>query len=489
MGVDTRTVGRIARSGGWSVLAAGASSAAAFLVSIVVGRALGPTALGEYSVMVLVLRLVPGILAVGIPAAITKFVAEKEGRGEDDASRAVFHLGRRIHLLLFPVPAALVALWLWRGKGDPVLAAAVFLGMIVVLLDRDYEGLLRGLRRFRALSAAAAGGAAVQIGGAVAGYLLRLDWQGFVLLFVASTLAGHAILVAAARSWLTEGPEGKLAPLERSQFLRFAGIMIVTVTANEVVWGRVELLFVDWLHGGEAAGLYAAGLRLASLSVLVPLVAARALLPEFSWLRANGRHDELARTYPRLCILLAGVAAPLAIGGAAVAGPLVVLVYGPAFAGAATPAMILIAGTLVNALAGPASAAVLTGPRPRLVAEVGAAAIAVNLILDFALIPPFGTVGAATATVAAQAISVTVGIVYASRRLGLRYPVGATLRLVGAAILAALAAAGVEGLFEGKAALALAALTGAAVYGLLLPATRAISLSDLREVLGRRTTT
>lgn len=481
---DTRNVGRIARSGAWSILAAGATAAAAFLVSIIVGRSLGPASLGEYSVVVMVLRLVPNVLAVGIPAAITRFVSEKQGAGEDAATRGAFHLGRRIHLIGFPVPAALVALWLWRAKGHGLLAAAVFVGLVIVLLDRDYQALLAGLRRFRSLSIAAAAGAAVQIAAAVCGFVLGLPWQGFVLLFVAATVVGHLLLLAVSRPSLARMPAPELGAEDRSRFLRFAGIMILTITANEIVWGRIELLFLDWLGSGEEVGLYAAGLRLAGLSVLVPLVAARALMPEFSWLRANGRHEELARAYPRVCVLLAAVSAPLAVGGAAVAGPLVVTFYGPAFGGAATAAMILIAGTFVNALTGPASAAVLTGPRPRLAAEVGVAAVVVNVALDVLLIPPFGPVGAAIGTVSAQALGVAVGIVYAWRRLGLRYPVGPVLRLFSAAVVAALAAAGVEGLMAGPVGLLAAAATGAAVYVLLLPLTRTLRLRELRSLFG-----
>lgn len=483
---DDRNVGRIARSGVWSVLAAGSTAAAAFLVSIIVGRSLGPAALGEYSVVVMVLRLVPNVLAVGIPAAITRFVAEKEGAGQDAATRGVFHLGRRIHLIGFPVPAALVALWLWQAKGHTLLAAAVFVGLIIVLIDRDYQALLAGLRRFRALSAAAAAGAAVQIAAAVGGLVLGLPWQGFVLLFVAATVVGHLLLLAVSRSSLARMPAPQLGPADRSRFLRFAGIMILTITANEIVWGRIELLFLDWLGTGEEAGLYAAGLRLAGLSVLVPLVAARALMPEFSWLRANGRDDELARVYPRVCILLAAVSAPLAIGGAALAGPLVVTVYGPAFGGAATAAMLLLAGTFVNALTGPASAAVLTGPRPRLAAEVGLAAVVVNVLLDVLLIPPFGPIGAAVGTVSAQMLGVAVGIVYAWRWLGLRYPVGPVLRIVGAAVACGAVAAFVEARTDGFGGLLAAVAAGAVVYAVALPLSRAVSLSDVRAVLGRR---
>lgn len=472
-------VGRIARSGVWTLFAHAAMAGSAFLVSIIVGRTLGRTGLGNYSFQVWLLRLVPTLLALGIPSALTRMAAEKLGSDEPGQAKGLFRLAIRAHAVLFPVPALVLALLVSRQGHGVALPLAILAGIAITLVTADTEALLAALRRFRALGTATAVGASAQIAFTVVGAALGAGWQVLVMLYVAGAAVGLAADVVVAKPAVSSMPPASLNRSEQSRFLRYALVVYLAVAADAVIWGRPELFFLNRYRGAGEVGLYSAALRLSSLVSMLPLVASRAVMPEFSWLKGAGHERALREAFPRVCKLLAAMSTPLALGGAAIAGPMVVAVYGPSFRGAATTTAILMAGAVVNAVVIPTTVAVLTGPRPRLIAEVGLSIVALNLVLDFAVIPRFGLLGAAAVNVAVQFVAVAVGVVYVRRFLGLRY--GA--RGIGRVLLIAAVSAAIAGLvvrsMDGMGSVLAALAAGAGSYFALLFGSGTLTLREL----------
>lgn len=482
-GATDDTLGRIARAGLWSVLAHGFGAGSVFLVSIVIGRALGPAELGRYSYYMWILRIAPVLIGIGIPTAITRLVSEKDGAGQLGQARSLFLLVRRFHLVLILIPTAvLVAL---AGVGQVAwLGLLLCLGIAVGLLALDHEALLAGLRRFRDLSLLAGLMGILQVTAAVVGLAAGADWQGFLLLFVVAAGIGLAAMAGVSQRWIRAGEPEPLPSPERKRFVRFAWAVALAATAEAFLWGRPELIFLERYRPDADLGFYTTALRLSSLASMIPLVASRSLLPEFSNQLGAGRTAELQQTFRNVCRLLMVVSAPLALGGLAVAGGLVTSFYGPQFAPAATATAILLVGSLVNALAGPSAAAVFTGPRPRLVAEVGIVAVALNAALDVIFIPRYGAVGAAIINVTVQALSVTVGMAYSWVKLGLRYPVVEGLRVLALAAMAAGVAYLVTVAVPGTWGVAAAVAAGALTYSGLLITTGTLRLVELKRMVG-----
>jgi len=479
------SVGRLTRFGAWSIVAYAAKAGAAFAVSIVVARGLGADSLGRYSYQIWIMSLVPVLMALGVPIALNRVLPDKFGAGDADGALAIFRWVRRIHVVALGLPAAVAAFLLLGTGANPVLVVAVTVGIAAGLLILDYQALLTALRRFRILAVAAVAGAVVQIAGALVGTALGVSWEGFVLLSALTLVLGLGVLVAVSRPRVRTGRSRRVAPEERRRFMRYALITSFAVAANAVIWGRPELFFLDRYGSDQELGLYAAALRLTALAAPIPIMAGQALMPEFSWLRGSGQHEALARAFPRVCTLLAALTAPLAFGGAIVAGAMTSVVFGGEFSGGGTAASVLLAGAMVNALAPAATAAVLTGPRPRLAAEAGAVLVALTLLLDVLLIPPFGPVGAAIANVAAQIVGVLIGLVYAWHWLGLRYPVGNVLVLSGMAILSGLTALASIHLIGGAAGLGFGVACAAVVYVVLVGRSGIVTATDLRALLRR----
>lgn len=480
----TGVVRRAAQGGLWSLLAYAGEGGSLFAVSVILGRALGPSSFGRYSFYLWLFRMLPTLLALGVPAALAKMVPEALGAGDGGTARGYVHLAYRFHAALLVVPAGIAAVVL-ATSGNALLAGLLVLGTATSLVIIDLESVLMGLRDFRLLSVFAVVSGALQVVAAVVGLAVGASWEGFLTLLVAAGLVGLVGLSLACRARLRRLPPPVLSPADRGRFARFAAVASFTLAVDAVLWGRPELLFLKWVGSDREVGYYSAALRIAGLVSVLPLIASRALVPEFARLRGAGDDAALAAAYPEVCRLLAAVAAPLAAVGCALAPAAVALVYGADYGPAGTATAILVAGTFVNGIAGATSAAVLTGPRPRLAAELGAVAVAVNIGLDAALIPPFGAIGAAAATVAVQAGSVVVGIAYAWRSLALRYPLAGVARTCAVAGAAAAVVLGVPLPEGGPSHLAVGAAAGAAAYLAIGVATRVIRGDDLRRVATR----
>lgn len=462
-GAVTAVLARITRSGAWSIIAHGAGAAGAFAATVVVGRVLGPADLGRYSVALWVLTVVPVLIALGMPTALTKFTAEGIGEG-GTRGRGALRFVLNAHVAVSALVGVVVGAVALTGRLSPALAGILGAGVAVTLLGLDLDAFLTGLGRFRALAAIGGAIALVQVGLTAAGAAFGVSWVGFVALYLAAGAVQLGVMGVIARRGARHLPTHRFGAADRSRLVRFSVAVSLAVVVDAVVWGRPELAFLQRLRDDTEVGLYSAALRLASLAAFLPLVAARPLLPEFSALRGGGRLDELRSLYPRVCAVTVALTAPLALGGAATARATLGTLFGPSYTAATGTAVILFLGALVAALAGPTGAAVLTGPRPRLIAEVGVVAAVLNVALDLVLIPPFGAVGAAAATVAVQVGAVLFGVTYCWRRLGLRFPIGAALHLLGLAAGVAVVAGSITRVRPGALGLATAVAVSGTLY-------------------------
>lgn len=476
-------VGRVARSGVWLIFAHVATAGAAFVVSVVVARRLGTASFGRYSFFFFLVTVIPSLVAFGIPASIARVLPERIGAGDEPGAFALFRHAIRRHAWFLP-PAVAVGVVISLRSDRSWLPALVVAGATIgVLLGLDFEALLTALRRFRTLALVAFGTALAQVVAVGFGALAGVGWRGYLALQTTALVGGAIPVIVLARRAMASTARVPATAEHRRSFDVYARQQAFRVVLTTVLWGRPELLFIEAFRSSSEVGFYNVALRLASVAAMLPLVSTRSLVPEFAFLRGAGRDEALRQTYPRVCLLLAVLAAPLAVGGAAIAGPLVATLFGGEYSAASTAARILLAGSFVNAIQGPASAAALTGPRPRFTIEVGVVTAVANLALAAVLIGPYGIEAAAAVNVAAQVGAVVAGLVYARIRLGLRYPVVKVSGVLLQAAVAAAAAWTVTRAFPGALGLVLAVVVSALVYVALIVATRTLTPRELRALI------
>jgi O-antigen/teichoic acid export membrane protein len=165
-----------------------------------------------------------------------------------------------------------------------------------------------------------------------------------------------------------------------------------------LVNSRTDLILLGAIKGTHEAGIYAVAARAAELVSFFLVVVNIAIGPRIAQLHQradNAQLQALAKTAARYIFVVGALLATVAIGGA---GFLLRHLYGTAFAGAATSLRILALAQLLCALAGPVGILLNMTEHTAASARAFALSAALNVAMILALVPPFGAVGAATAT-------------------------------------------------------------------------------------------
>jgi O-antigen/teichoic acid export membrane protein len=212
------------------------------------------------------------------------------------------------------------------------------------------------------------------------------------------------------------------------------GIPLVPTALFLWVTNFSDRFFLVGLADVAEAGLYSVGVRVASAMVLL-LTAFRLAWPALAYSIRD--EDEAKRTYAFVLTYLTVVTAWVALGLTLLAPWIVDVLAAPRFAessrvvGPLAFASVAFAAYIVVAIG------VGRVRRTQFNWVVTGAAAAVNVVLNLVLIPPYGMMGAAVATVAAY-VTMALGMAWWSQRI---YPVPYQWRRVATAALAAVALA------------------------------------------------
>ncbi|MEO5885856.1 MAG: flippase, partial [Candidatus Limnocylindrales bacterium] len=167
---------------------------------------------------------------------------------------------------------------------------------------------------------------------------------------------------------------------------------------------RADQLMLGVMSGPEEVGTYAAAARLSEVWYFVPAAIAASVFP--AMVRAHaGDRPSFDRWMGRLYDLLIALALPIAIGVSLLAGPLVGILYGPDYAASAPILAIHVwAGPFVF-LGAALSRWLIAEDRLRFSLVRHSAGAIVNIGLNLVLIPAYGGLGAAIATLVSYAVA------------------------------------------------------------------------------------
>lgn len=190
---------------------------------------------------------------------------------------------------------------------------------------------------------------------------------------------------------------------------------LLLITALQLLY-QTDVLLMGMLRGPYEAGLYNAASRTATLPTFFLVAFNGISAPLISRLHVAGDRDGLRTLVKTTAHGAFWPALLMAIGMAIFARPLM-LAFGHDFAASRPAFLILIVGQLITAMAGSAGfLLLLTGYQNQSV-KIYAVAALINLALNFTLIPLWGPVGAAIASVVTVAFWNTALVIIVKRRL------------------------------------------------------------------------
>jgi O-antigen/teichoic acid export membrane protein len=200
-----------------------------------------------------------------------------------------------------------------------------------------------------------------------------------------------------------------------------------------------DAVLLGFLRGVRDVGLYNAAYRPVTVALAVPLTYFQGLFPALS--RTWGEGPQALRALAERSLRLCAIAAvPLGVGGMLLAEPVIALLFGPPYAESALPLKLLIWSAALVILRGSYRHSLNAAGMQGLDLRCALASCGLNVGLNIVLIPRYGLVGAASATVLADAVWLVMAAIYFNRRIAPLSPLPALARplLAGAAMAAVL---------------------------------------------------
>lgn len=406
--VLTRTVLALGLKGGIVV--------AGFGMQVILARTLGPEGLGVYATFLSLATVLSITGGFGMPMAAVRFMPVYAANGQEARLRGFVRAARRLTLATALLVAAGFVLVVFtvpslRGQASVAIAASAIIpafclgtlaaGMLQALGQPLRSDLLLNLART----------------GMIALFVLAAWWSGHADAAAALWLTALAALLAwaaadrAARRAMPVAADGPAEEDERPVWIS-AGMTFVLAMAAVSLIERLDTIMLGTLVGAEAAGIYSVASRLA-LTVALANTSVLALLAPALARQAAARDREglqrTATTAVALALLLS-LAVAAVLGGAS---PWLLPAFGRDFEAAAAPLAILLAGQVAVAACGSAGGLLALAGHNRALIVTALAAVILDMALCLLLVPVFGPVGAAWATVAtllAQALALAVQV-------------------------------------------------------------------------------
>ncbi|MEN3794730.1 polysaccharide biosynthesis C-terminal domain-containing protein [Fulvimarina sp. MAC3] len=445
---------------------------------MIVANILGVEGAGVVAFAVWIAMVLSPVVDVGCSLSVARFFADRAGRGDRDSAHVLagFLVRRLLCYAALAVVAVVAIAGLMPDKMDRMLAIIfpeVTAGnsrttvLLVVALTIAQAlatftiGYHRGAQEFGRLAKIALCALIVQII-AVAIGTLAYGTTGAIGGYV----IGQAALGVFALPLALSGgrPEADLT----REIWRYGRYAWAANMCNVFVWSRMEILFLQLYWGPAEVGLFSVAIALAALASQGPLLLTGAFLPVLAEMNGRGDRDEVQRTFASGTIMVALIALPACFGMAAIAQPMVIFIYGDAFAasGTATSIILLAAALSVSTVIGTHLVNALGRSDFIFWSSVIGGVLAV--VLGLSVIPHFGLVGAAASRALVQIAAVLLGIWFITRRIGYAYPFARLLRLTLAAATCAAAAYAVTQIGTGPLKLVQAVLAGVIVYPVAL---------------------
>jgi O-antigen/teichoic acid export membrane protein len=385
-----------------NVAARVAALACVFVATLVLARNGGPAVVGVYALLHVLPGLLGTIVSSGLPVAIPYFLA---GPDREDAR----------------LPSTLVAMAATGGIAGSLLWI-LSLPLLGPLLFPDLSSglvLLAGMAVFTRLvtiTAKACSQGSEDLPGSNRVIFTEqfMFLPAYGLLWIAgihgfATVVGGLLLadsVTSSLAWLR---------LVRRHFFRTATRPSLELARRVASYGlraqlggvmtqlnlRLDFVLLTLLAGPAVLGVYAVASKFAELIRILGMALTYVFYPKFAREGRSRSVADVRRLIPKVALLTAGVLVPLWIA----AGVVIPSFYGSAFESAVTPTRIILLGLALDGVAGVIAAFLYGVGRPGLYSLGIAAGLAVTIVLDLVLIPPFETVGAAIASAVAYLTS------------------------------------------------------------------------------------
>lgn len=383
------------------------------LVSVWVARYLGPQLFGVYSYAIAFVGLFGFVSTLGLDSIVVRDIVH----APQDANEI---LGTAFSLKLIGAVVTLLAatsIGTLAQASDPVmpiligLVAAGTLFQAFDVIDFWFQSQVRSKYTVYARNTAFLILSLIK----VLLILLHAPLIAFACAALAEIVLGAIGLIAAyqltgqtVRRWRTS--------LARARMLLSVSWPLMLSSIAVWVYMRIDQVMLGLLADTRALGVYSAAVRLSEVWYFIPIAIVSSVFPAVVRSKAIDEklyYERLQRLFNLMVVLSYVIVIPVTL----LAGPIINLLYGPSYSEASRMFIVLMWAGLFVGLGVAREAWLVNEGLTRFSFATAVAGAITNVVLNIVLIPRWGGFAAAWATLAAQAVAVTLStLLYARTR-------------------------------------------------------------------------
>jgi O-antigen/teichoic acid export membrane protein len=446
------------------------------IVTLILARHLGSAGFGQWSTLLAVIQIATYFCDFGLEqVALRRATLEPERESEWTAALLTLRIAIAIPIMLVTAGVQLII-----AEGAAMRAAGLILSSVLLLSAFTSLRITFQLRVRNALSIAVVSlNSIVWMAGVV---LVAGDRGGIAAYSVAFVIAAAAAAVLNTALALRISPIRLRGSPALWRALTQVGLPLAGVAVLQTAYGKVDQILLFLIAGDREAGLYGAAYRILDQAQFLPVAVITTFLPVISaaW-PGDAAH---VRRLSQLTGDWLGILSLPALGfSAAAAEPIMRLLFGPEFVAGAPALPLLMAAFVCISLSHLSGALVLVTQLQRRLLVYAVVALVLNVLLNLALIPPFGFVAAAAVTLLTEFVVMLLAFRAVFAAIEFRPSLGRLGR-------AAMATAGMTAMVWAvrSAGVPLAGLlaVGAASYAVLAFLLGAVTTRDLRQLAALR---
>ena len=418
---------RVARNFGWLLSGRGAGALLALAATALMARSLGPEPFGLVIVLHTAAHLLRHLCSLKSSEAAIRFgqplLDRSNGLNQPapawrDLIGALFRFDLLVALSAATLAAAGLA-FAAQPMGLPAEladAAWIYVAALLCTATSAAKGALRSLDRYRLLSVQLLAAPALRLAGVAACVASSAPLEWYVMVWGASLLLEHTLLLASAAPHLGLAKLGApIRPALSTQPKLAPFLKTVYWQSNlDMVPKHGATLAIGLLFGVQGAGIYRLARDIAEVLSKPVILLRQAILPDLTELWQQDRTAFLSLTW-RASTLLALVGAAFVLAALAFGADLLVLLAGEPFRTGATLLALLLGAAALELGAAPLRPASYAMDRVVEVLVLQSVAVALFFAALFATRPWLGLDGAGWAALASASASL-VGMAWLVRR-------------------------------------------------------------------------
>lgn len=373
---------------------------AGFVITILLGRYLGSDDLGIYRLIYTIYGLATLIATIGISSAIIKYIAEyKENKNTLDQfiSSVIINslfLGIGTSIIFYFVSSVFAEIF-----HEPELSPLLRILSLVfpfVLVKGIFYGLLNGIREMKKYAIVSVFENIFLVIVTITLVYNGFGINGSIIGIVLSSIISCLVLILICKSYF------KITFYNyrfiTKKILSF-GVQILGADVINTINLQADMILVGYFLTANDVGYYSVSVGLSRFFWLIPQALQKITYPTTSEYWAKNNHEAMQKMIDKSMRYTAFILIPVGLGFGFFAKEIIVFIFGEEFISAILPFQILIIGTIAYGLIKTIGGSLSGIGQADINLKVTAFGALIDVICMIILIPIYGIIGAAIATI------------------------------------------------------------------------------------------